>query len=73
MLKAINSFNIVDENSALWEPFHPTGWHVDKANRGFFFDVKPQYGLLRLIGGQEPQKLTTDSATIPIDDEYVIR
>ena len=67
-----NDFNIVDENTAFWEPYHPSAWHVDKANRGFFFDSKPSYGLLRLVGGQEPQKMTADSGTIPIDDEYVI-
>jgi len=67
-----NDFNIVDENTAKWEPYHPSAWNVDKANRGFFFKQAPDYGLLRIVGGQEPQKMTTDSATIPIDDEYVI-
>lgn len=68
-----DDMRIVDENTAIWEPFHPNAWGVDKANRGFYFkhDDIP-YGLLRLVGGQEPQKLTGDCCTLPIDDEYII-
>lgn len=68
----VDSFEIVDEDTAIWDPYHPSAWHVDKANRGFFFTVPPAYGLLRLIGGQEPQKLTGDTCTVPIDDDYII-
>jgi len=66
---------MTDENTAVWEPYHYKAWKVDKANRGFYFTVdacQVGYGLLRIIGGQEPQTLTTDTATITIDDEYVI-
>ncbi len=68
-----DAFDIVDENTAQWEPYHPKAWNVDKANRGFYFtSTNVDYGLLRLVGGQEPQKLTADTCTLPIDDEYII-
>ena len=71
----VDDMRFVDENTAKWEPYHWDAWQVDKANRGFYFRLEANqvgYGLLRLIGGQEPQVLTADACTLPIDDEYII-
>lgn len=68
----IGPFDIVDENSAIWETYHRDAWRVDKANRGVLFYKRPGYGLLRLIGGQEPQKLAADTCVVVLDDEYII-
>jgi len=71
----VDEIECTNENTARWEPFSFDAWRVDTANRGFYFTVPADCvgcGLLRLVGGQEPQTLTTDSATTTVDDDFII-
>ena len=66
----------VRDDSAVWRDIPNHLWSIDKPNRGLLLTADglgvAGYHLLRLVGGDEPVLLTSDSDATEIDDEYVI-
>jgi hypothetical protein len=72
----MDDISTVRNDSAVWERVPRNLWHVDKEESDIIFDsyfrgIAP-YKLLKLVGGDKPAILSSDSATPEIPDQYLI-
>ena len=72
----LDDISVVKNDSAQWVKMPRNLWRIDKAAKDIVFDNyahgAARYSLLKLVGGDKPALLTTDSATSEIDEQYVI-
>ena len=72
----IDDIQAVDENTSIWDTVSRQGWKIEKGTSDLLLtqDARTDLGyvLLKLVGGDAPALLTSDSATCEIDDSYVI-
>ena len=72
----IDDIQAVDENTSIWETVARQGWKIEKGTSDLLLTQEARadlgYVLLKLVGGDVPALLTSDSATCEIDDSYVI-
>ena len=72
----LDDISVVKNDSAQWEKIPRHLWKIDKEAKDIVLDNyahgTARYNLLKLVGGDKPALLTTDSATSEIDEQYVI-
>jgi len=72
----LDDISAVKNDSAQWTKMPRHLWRIDKEAKDIVFDNyahgAARYSLLKLVGGDKPALLTTDSATSEIDEQYVI-
>jgi len=72
----LDDISVVKNDSAQWVKMPRNLWRIDKEAKDIVFDNYAhgvaRYSLLKLVGGDKPALLTTDSATSEIDEQYVI-
>jgi hypothetical protein len=72
----VDDIRAVVHDSGIWEQLPQRLWRIDKPNRDLYLTEEGRnrvnYSLIKLIGGDEPALLTSDSDTNEIDDQYVI-
>ena len=72
----IDDIQAVDENTSIWETVARQGWKIENGTSDLLLTQEARadlgYVLLKLVGGDVPALLTSDSATCEIDDSYVI-
>ena len=62
-----------DNDSYVWADVARHLWSIDKESRDLVLTTTLDYWLLKIVGGDAPALLTSDSATTEIDDTYIIR
>jgi hypothetical protein len=71
-----DDFIAVDNNSAVWMPLSSHQWYVDQEARDLVLTQGGKdaagYKALKLIGGDKPALLSSDSSTTEVDDQYII-
>ena len=71
----VDDIRAVVHDSGIWEQLPQRLWRIDKPNRDLYLTEEGRnrvnYSLIKLIGGDEPALLTSDSDTNEIDDQYV--
>lgn len=71
-----DDLRVTANNTDIWKDIPNHLWSIDKPNRQLLLTSDgvgvAGYHLLRLVGGDEPLLLTSDSDATEIDDEYVI-
>ena len=55
-----------------WRVINQREWKVDKEARDIVFNQFPDYGLLKITGGNKPALLSSDTATSEISDRYIV-
>jgi len=72
----LDDISVVKNDSAQWAKIPRHLWKIDKEAKDIVLDNyahgTARYNLLKLVGGDKPALLTTDSATSEIDEQYVI-
>ena len=72
----LDDISVVKNDSAQWVKMPRNLWRIDKEAKDIVIDNyvhgAARYSLLKLVGGDKPALLTTDSATSEIDEQYVI-
>jgi len=72
----LDDIGVVKNDSAQWDKVPRNLWKIDKQESDIvlddYFKGIASYNLLKLVGGDKPALLTTDSATSEIDEQYVI-
>ena len=72
----LDDISVVKNDSAQWTKMPRNLWRIDKEAKDIVIDNyvhgAARYSLLKLVGGDKPALLTTDSATSEIDEQYVI-
>jgi len=72
----LDDISVVKNDSAQWDKVPRNLWKIDKQESDIvlddYFKGIASYNLLKLVGGDKPALLTTDSATSEIDEQYVI-
>ena len=72
----IDDISVVKNDTAQWEKIPRNLWKVDKEAKDIVLDnyahAVARYHLLKLVGGDKPALLTSDSATPEIDEQYII-
>tara|TARA_R100001086_G_scaffold57942_1_gene26423 strand:- start:89 stop:544 length:456 start_codon:yes stop_codon:yes gene_type:complete len=72
----LDDISAVRNDTAHWEKIPRNLWKIDKQESDIIFDryvhgVAP-YDLLKIVGGDKPALLTSDSATPEIDEQYIV-
>jgi hypothetical protein len=72
----VDDIAAVSNSTAKWEKVPRNLWRIDLEDSAIVFDnyfhgVSP-YNLLKLVGGDKPALLTSDTATSEIPDQYLI-
>ena len=72
----LDDISVVKNDSAHWEKLPRNLWKIDKQEQDIVLDNYThgvaRYNLLKLVGGDKPSLLTSDSATPEIDEQYII-
>jgi len=72
----LDDISVVKNDSAEWIPIPRNQWKVDKEAKDIIFDNyvhgTARYNLLKIVGGDKPALLTTETATSEIDEQYII-
>ena len=72
----LDDISVVKNDSAQWAKIPRHLWKIVKESKAIVLDNyahgTARYNLLKLVGGDKPALLTTDSATSEIDEQYVI-
>ena len=66
-----DEFFVMDELSSVWNEINPNRYTINVQARGIVFKQAPEYGLLKIIGGDKPVLFTTDATVSEVDDYYV--
>jgi len=71
-----DEWEAVVNDSVVWVDLPRHLWHIDKEARDLIFDAGvvslAGYSLLKLVGGDKPALLSSDSSTTEVDDTYLI-
>ena len=68
----IDDLKAVRSGEDRWAKIAPHQWRLDKLNGTIRFKLPPDYGKLRISGGDEPAQLTTDAGVCEVPEDYVI-
>jgi len=68
----IDDIRAVRAGEDRWAKIAPHQWRLDKLNGTIRFKHTPDYGKLRISGGDKPAQLTTDASVCEVPEEYVI-
>ena len=68
----IDDVRAVRSGEDQWARIAPHQWRVDKLNGTIRFNSPPDYGRLRISGGDKPAQLTTDAGVCEVPEDYVI-
>ena len=72
----LDDISAVKNDSAQWEKLPRNLWRIDKQEQAIVLDNYvhgvARYNLLKLVGGDKPALLTSDSDTSEIDEQYII-
>lgn len=72
----LDDIRVVRNDSAVWEPVPKNLWRIDQEASDIVFDRYfrgvAAYKLLKLVGGDKPTLLTSDSSAPEIPDQYII-
>ena len=72
----LDDIRVVRDDSAVWEPVPKNLWRIDQEASDIVFDRYfrgvAAYKLLKLVGGDKPTLLTSDSSAPEIPDQYII-
>jgi hypothetical protein len=72
----LDDISVVRNGSAEWVKIPRNLWHIDHGESDIVFDNyfhgTAPYHLLKLVGGDKPALLTSDTATPEIPDQYLI-
>ena len=72
----LDDISAVKNDSAQWEKIPRNLWRIDKEAKDIVFDNYAhgvaRYSLLKIVGGDKPVLLTSDSATSEIHEQFII-
>lgn len=72
----LDDISVVRNDTAQWEKVPRNLWRIDKESSDIVLDNyahgMARYNLLKLVGGDKPALLTSDSDTSEIDEQYII-
>jgi hypothetical protein len=72
----LDDISVVKNDSADWIKLPRNLWRIDKEAKDIVFEDYAhgiaRYNLLKIVGGDKPVLLTSDSATPEIDEQYII-
>ena len=72
----LDDISAVKNDSAQWEKIPRNLWRIDKEAKDIVFDnyahSVARYSLLKIVGGDKPVLLTSDSATSEIHEQFII-
>ena len=72
----LDDISAVNNDSAEWIKVPRNLWRIDKEAKDIILDNYAhgvaRYNLLKIVGGDKPVLLTSDSATPEIDEQYII-
>lgn len=72
----LDDISVVKNDTAQWEKIPRNLWKIDKEAKDIVFDNYAhgvaRYNLLKIVGGDKPALLTSDSAPAEIDEQYII-
>lgn len=68
----IDDIRAVQSGTERWAKIAPHQWRLDKLNGTVRFKHSPDYGRLRISGGDKPVALTTDAGVCEVPEDYVI-
>ena len=72
----LDDVSVVTNDSAQWEKIPRHLWKVDKEASDIILDNyahgTARYSLLKIVGGDKPALLTTETATSEVDEQYII-
>ena len=72
----LDDISVVKNDTAEWVKAPRNLWRIDKEAKDIvldsYFHGVARYNLLKIIGGDKPTLLTSDSATSEIDEQYII-
>ena len=72
----LDDISVVKNDTAEWVKTPRNLWRIDKEAKDIVLDSYAhgvaRYNLLKIIGGDKPTLLTSDSATPEIDEQYII-
>ena len=72
----LDDVSVVANDTAQWEKIPRNLWKVDKESSDIVLDNyahgTARYNLLKIVGGDKPALLTTETATSEVDEQYII-
>ena len=72
----LDDVSVVTNDTAQWEKIPRNLWKVDKESSDIVLDNyahgTARYSLLKIVGGDKPALLTTETATSEVDEQYII-
>ena len=72
----LDDISVVKNDSAEWMKIPRNLWKIDKEAQDIILDNyahgTARYNLLKIVGGDKPALLTTETATSEIDEQYII-
>ena len=72
----LDDVSVVANDTAQWEKIQRNLWKVDKESSDIVLDNyahgTARYSLLKIVGGDKPALLTTETATSEVDEQYII-
>ena len=68
----IDDIRAVRSGDDKWAKIDPNQWRMDKLNGTIRFKSAPDYGRLRISGGDEPAQLTTDAGISEVPEDFLI-
>ena len=72
----LDDVSVVANDTAQWEKIPRNLWKVDKESSDIVLDNyahgTARYNLLKIVGGDKPALLTTETATTEVDEQYII-
>ena len=72
----LDDVSVVANDTAQWEKIPRNLWKIDKESSDIVLDNyahgTARYNLLKIVGGDKPALLTTETATSEVDEQYII-
>jgi hypothetical protein len=72
----VDDISVVRNDTADWRQVPRNLWRIDKQSQDIvfdeYFDGLAPYDLLKIVGGDKPALLTSDSTSNEISDSYII-
>ena len=72
----LDDITVVKNDTAEWMPIPRNLWKIDREAKSIIFNNyvhgTARYNLLKIVGGDKPRLLTTETMTSEIDEQYII-
>jgi len=68
----VDEFKVMDEKSSDWVRINQNRYIIDVQARDIVFKSAPEYGLMKIVGGDKPVLFTAETTISEVDDYYVI-